>query len=385
MENAGDGHQKNLIITELTQGKELAGQLQALLNAPAPASHEAREVLIGKILTSYEKVLAMLKWGGGAGPSGSGDPLAVGFPVGVVTESPRSQSESPRSEDSDRDLEQKDGSRKRKGLPRWTKQVQISPGVGVEGPLEDGYGWRKYGQKDILGARYPRGYYRCTHRLVQGCLATKQVQRSDDNPTIFEITYRGRHTCTQASAHGAPPPPAETQEPIETHGHLHLHHHHQPNIPPQQNFELLPQDRLLNLQNNLRVITQNLDNPHDPHQHTPSMFSFPSPSSMTGESSFYSAAMLESSLVGNFSPSFVTPAATGSNYFGAASASNLGGTQRAQALEGHDLAEMVTAAATTGGNSSPMVGVDQYPPFGIGQMDQFDPNFTFDNPGFFPN
>ncbi|MBA0835324.1 hypothetical protein Goarm_007608, partial [Gossypium armourianum] len=40
------------------------------------------------------------------------------------------------------------------------------------------------------------GYYRCTHRNVQGCLATKQVQRSDDDPTIFDVAYRGRHTCS---------------------------------------------------------------------------------------------------------------------------------------------------------------------------------------------
>jgi hypothetical protein len=43
-----------------------------------------------------------------------------------------------------------------------------------------------------------RGYYRCTHRNGQGCLATKQVQRSDEDPTIIEVTYRGRHTCSQS-------------------------------------------------------------------------------------------------------------------------------------------------------------------------------------------
>lgn len=26
----------------------------------------------------------------------------------------------------------------------------------MEGPLDDGYSWRKYGQKDILGAVHPR-------------------------------------------------------------------------------------------------------------------------------------------------------------------------------------------------------------------------------------
>jgi len=28
--------------------------------------------------------------------------------------------------------------------------------MAVEGPLDDGYSWRKYGQKDILGAAHPR-------------------------------------------------------------------------------------------------------------------------------------------------------------------------------------------------------------------------------------
>lgn len=30
-------------------------------------------------------------------------------------------------------------------------------------------------------------------------MATKQVQKSDQDPTIYEVTYRGRHTCFQAS------------------------------------------------------------------------------------------------------------------------------------------------------------------------------------------
>ena len=44
-----------------------------------------------------------------------------------------------------------------------------------------------------------RAYYRCTHRNVQGCLATKQVQRSDEDSSVFEVTYRGRHTCIHAA------------------------------------------------------------------------------------------------------------------------------------------------------------------------------------------
>ncbi|KAL2934985.1 putative WRKY transcription factor 53, partial [Bienertia sinuspersici] len=44
-----------------------------------------------------------------------------------------------------------------------------------------------------------RGYYRCTHRHTKGCVATKQVQRSDDDPSIYHILYRGEHTCTQGA------------------------------------------------------------------------------------------------------------------------------------------------------------------------------------------
>ncbi|KAJ1254170.1 hypothetical protein BS78_K309800 [Paspalum vaginatum] len=62
-------------------------------------------------------------------------------------------------------------------------------------PPDDGYTWRKYGQKDILGSRYPRSYYRCTHKNYYGCEAKKKVQRLDDDPFMYEVTYCGNHTC----------------------------------------------------------------------------------------------------------------------------------------------------------------------------------------------
>ncbi|XP_037427465.1 WRKY transcription factor WRKY24-like [Triticum dicoccoides] len=68
------------------------------------------------------------------------------------------------------------------------------------GSLDDGLSWRKYGQKDILGAPYPRAYFRCTHRHSQGCQATKQVQRAAADPLLFDVVYHGAHTCAQATA-----------------------------------------------------------------------------------------------------------------------------------------------------------------------------------------
>uniref|UniRef100_A0A3Q7HMU0 WRKY domain-containing protein n=1 Tax=Solanum lycopersicum TaxID=4081 RepID=A0A3Q7HMU0_SOLLC len=80
----------------------------------------------------------------------------------------------------------------------------------LELPPEDGYTWRKYGQKEILGSRFPRAYYRCTHQKLYHCPAKKQVQRLDNDPYVFEVTYRSQHTCyMSATAPTVPPPSAE--------------------------------------------------------------------------------------------------------------------------------------------------------------------------------
>ncbi|WCJ33454.1 WRKY DNA-binding protein 70 [Euphorbia peplus] len=60
---------------------------------------------------------------------------------------------------------------------------------------DDGFQWRKYGQKVIQNEKYPRNYFRCTHKDDQGCLATKQVQRIQQDPPIYRTTYYGHHTC----------------------------------------------------------------------------------------------------------------------------------------------------------------------------------------------
>jgi len=40
-----------------------------------------------------------------------------------------------------------------------------------------------------------RSYYRCTHKNYYGCEAKKKVQRLDDDPFTYEVTYCGNHTC----------------------------------------------------------------------------------------------------------------------------------------------------------------------------------------------
>ncbi|KAL7142540.1 hypothetical protein ABFS83_08G130200 [Erythranthe nasuta] len=55
--------------------------------------------------------------------------------------------------------------------------------------LEDGYRWRKYGQKAVKNSPYP-SYYRCT---TQKCPVKKRVERSFQDPSIVITTYEGQH------------------------------------------------------------------------------------------------------------------------------------------------------------------------------------------------
>ena len=40
---------------------------------------------------------------------------------------------------------------------------------------DDGYNWRKYGEKQVKGSPYPRSYYKCSH---PGCPAKKMIERN---------------------------------------------------------------------------------------------------------------------------------------------------------------------------------------------------------------
>ncbi|XP_047147956.1 probable WRKY transcription factor 53 [Vigna umbellata] len=326
MDNMGDP--KN-IIQELLQGLELARQLQVHLHTPS-SSRETRDLLIHNIISIFEKALEMVNWKGPV-PAGESSQLPLAAAI-RMSDSPISSS--PQSEDSERDLKDQDNNafKKRNTLPRWTKRIRVTPGMGVEGPLDDGHSWRKYGQKDILGAMYPRGYYRCTHRTVQGCMATKQVQRSDEDPTIFEINYRGNHTCTVAHSSGTSSIiPLENQEPTLNNTNQ------QQNIL--QSLEQQPNDLLLSLRDGLRVQTQNLDST-DPSF---SPFRFPLSTNMENEGQVFPPHVLE-----NFTSPYMSPATSGISHFSVSptGVNNFGGNQNLSTFESHinDMIPAVTSA-----------------------------------------
>lgn len=347
--------EQRTLISELNHGKELAKQLMNHLDPSS--SPETREFLIEKILSSYEKALSMMNWS-----------ACVGEPKSSINilESPCNFAiSSPRSEGYDQDSKHKnDVYKKRKTLPRWTEQVRVCSGTGLEGPLDDGYSWRKYGQKDILGANFPRGYYRCTHRHAQGCLATKQVQKSDEDPTIFEVTYRGRHTCSQASHLAVASASVASERSKEN------KNHYQPQKLPSQEI-------VFNFGGGLK--SEDLETRED--DIFPS-FSFPSTpiGSQNADNNIFSETMLEleNNFMGSFSPTFISPATSESNLFPMSPChmNNYGLGLIVQTSESDLTAEIISAPTSV--TNSPIGNWD----FSLDKV-EIDPNFPFDNPEFF--
>ncbi|KAL9239884.1 hypothetical protein vseg_014162 [Gypsophila vaccaria] len=104
------------------------------------------------------------------------------------------------------------------------QRVRVAaPQIGnLEMPPEDGFTWRKYGQKEILNSKYPRSYYRCTHQKLYNCPAKKQVQRLDHDPFTFEILYRGDHTCHISSTAPTTPHSLDVQSTLFSPAHQWL-------------------------------------------------------------------------------------------------------------------------------------------------------------------
>ncbi|KAI3979246.1 hypothetical protein MKX01_007722 [Papaver californicum] len=335
---------KTFIINELTQAKEHLKQLDMHLD---PSAITSGKLLITKILSSFENSVFMLNEIKPEGNSSGDQPqmMARLTPITRTESPPRSVTGSPHS-DYDSDL-MAEYSKKRKTLPRWTEKVRVCEQMGLEGPPDDGYSWRKYGQKHILNANYPRGYYRCTHRNVQGCLAMKQVQRIDEDPSTFSITYRGRHTCIQAS-HLLP-------------GQQHKKHNQKQNKS---------KDALMNFQTSCHVKAEHLGTTQQVVLRT-SSFSFPFASTpipcVENESNniFSSLTPDNHFMASLFSSPFMSPTVSDSNYL-----STDGHTLQSSE---YDVNELISAATLD--MCSPFEDLDLDIPIQSGSSYQFDMSF----------
>ncbi|GFP87408.1 probable WRKY transcription factor 70 [Phtheirospermum japonicum] len=163
------------VIGELTRGREMADQLRLMLRDQT--GPDARG-LVGKVLDSFTRSILILGAAAGDSDEVSQAPAAAGL-------KPEDSGESCK-----RPAAQKDRRgcyKRRRSLETWIKESSSL--------FEDGYAWRKYGQKVILNAKHPRNYYRCTHKYDQGCQASKQVQMCRDEPPLYRTTYHGQHSC----------------------------------------------------------------------------------------------------------------------------------------------------------------------------------------------
>ncbi|WVZ64604.1 hypothetical protein U9M48_014099 [Paspalum notatum var. saurae] len=208
--NGGGGG--GLVVTELSHIRELVRQLEVHLGgSPDLCKH-----LAAQISSLTERSIGLVT--AGAGRKRSAADAGLASPLSSAAATPTS--------DVTADGPFFKSTKKRKGLEARRHQVRVSSAAGGDNPaaVDDGHSWRKYGQKEILGAKHPRGYYRCTHRHSQGCPATKQVQRSDDDPALFDVIYHGDHTCVDNKARAGRPagdaaaaPPPEPEHNPEAH------------------------------------------------------------------------------------------------------------------------------------------------------------------------
>ncbi|KAK3131658.1 hypothetical protein QOZ80_6AG0509550 [Eleusine coracana subsp. coracana] len=184
-EGAGGEGGIHLLLSILADGEEQARQLGELPDDPR-LGPEHYKGATRQLQCTLGKAVCVAK--------------AIEAASRAATDSPRSADEGSGGTAAAEAQERPGMCKRRKGLPRWTRKFRV-PDARLEATPDDGFSWRKYGQKDILGAKFPRGYYRCTYRAAQGCLATKQVQRSDSDLCVFDVTYQGVHTCHQKQRH----------------------------------------------------------------------------------------------------------------------------------------------------------------------------------------
>lgn len=72
----------------------------------------------------------------------------------------------------------------------YDQHKQSSQSLRQQKRSDDGYNWRKYGEKQVKGSENPRSYFKCTH---PNCPTKKKVERSLLSGETTEIIYKGNH------------------------------------------------------------------------------------------------------------------------------------------------------------------------------------------------
>ncbi|TKY49205.1 WRKY transcription factor 70 [Spatholobus suberectus] len=197
MENQPSNGRK-AIEEELVKGRDIANQLLEVLVHKSNtydgnvqgSMHPFVEDLGRKVLGSFTNTLLLLN---------DNSDVSSEVVVPITIKDVPSSVKRPKPRDTDEacksffDAKNRRGCYKRKSrTPTWETNSSIL--------MEDGYVWRKYGQKITMNAKYLRSYYRCTHKYDEGCPAIKQVQRIQEDPPLYRTTYYGHHNCKSSSS-----------------------------------------------------------------------------------------------------------------------------------------------------------------------------------------
>ncbi|KAK4268399.1 hypothetical protein QN277_025064 [Acacia crassicarpa] len=183
-----------MAVKELERGREFACQFRRLMLRGVDQEDDDKvkglttlsaEDLVAKVLDSFTNTLSLFNHY--SADSSITTSSFSHLPAHSVESHENPKTKSPTTiKDRTRSSPKK---RKSAQIQTWVEESKMSP-------KEDGYAWRKYGQKIILNSKHPRNYYRCTYKHDQGCEAIKHVQKIQDDPPLCRTTYFGHHTCT---------------------------------------------------------------------------------------------------------------------------------------------------------------------------------------------
>lgn len=197
---------KTAAIDGLNRGRESTNQLQILLTKKQPLMQNDlvnAEDLVVEILTSFTNTISLFN-------SGESDEVSQ-FPADSLPRlNVRKSEDSGESSKCSTMKDRRGRYKRRKNSHSWTRVTST--------PFDDGHAWRKYGQKAIQFCKHPKSYFRCTHKPDQGCKATKQVQKTEDDPPMYTTTYTEQHTCQ--NSHFLRPPQIifdSTTPPLDDH------------------------------------------------------------------------------------------------------------------------------------------------------------------------
>ncbi|CAA3001789.1 probable WRKY transcription factor 71 [Olea europaea subsp. europaea] len=159
-------------------------------------SHDTLTRAFG-LTPSTSEVPAGVDGGGGGGDlvGGSETPATPNSSISSSSTEAAGDEDSNKSKKEKESVEGENSSKKEaKAKKKGEKKKQREPRFAFKtksevDQLEDGYRWRKYGQKAVKNSPYP-SYYRCT---TQKCLVKKRVERSYQDPSIVITTYEGQH------------------------------------------------------------------------------------------------------------------------------------------------------------------------------------------------